>query len=115
MDPNGSTTTTYYREIRIADWNENSAYQNEFFEDVIIHEIGHNWDSDLELTNVSSSMTGLWNSFLFTELMATVQSRGGLHELLGWTMVVYKFGKFQHRLRQDESLRGFRDELGILL
>lgn len=56
--------TTYRREIHFADWDETNAWWNDQFERVAIHELGHNWDGDLELTTVSSSFNGVWNQFL---------------------------------------------------
>lgn len=57
-------TYTYTREIRLLDWNENSAWYNDQFVSVTLHEIGHNWDSLLELSQVSSQASQIWQSFL---------------------------------------------------
>lgn len=72
-----STTTSWYyengqqifsyqydREIRIADWDELSEWYNDQFMKTAIHEIGHNWDSELELGSVSLVLEDSWNSFL---------------------------------------------------
>lgn len=62
---NGCTTVyDYTREIRIVEWDDNSSWYNDQFIDVIVHEIGHNWDSELELTSALSSLSGQWNAFL---------------------------------------------------
>lgn len=58
------TNYTYSREIRIADWDETSSWYNDQYQLVALHEIGHNWDSELELTTVSSDLGTVWNSFL---------------------------------------------------
>ena len=55
---------TYEREIHILDWNENSTWYNDQFQLVVLHEIGHNWDSQLELATVSAQVGQLWDSFL---------------------------------------------------
>ena len=54
---------TYQREIRIADWNENSQWLNDFYERVAVHEIAHNWDSGLEIATVVPDLQGLWQAF----------------------------------------------------
>ena len=58
------TEHSYYREIRIVDWNENSTFYNNQFVDVTIHEIAHNWDSETELSSVSGTLGGHWDTFL---------------------------------------------------
>lgn len=55
---------SYYREIRILDWDENSTFYNDQFVEVFIHELAHNWDSETELVSVSSQLQTHWNSFL---------------------------------------------------
>ncbi len=57
-------TYTYTREIRLLDWNENSSWYNDQFQSVTLHEIGHNWDSLLEMSQVSSQASQLWQTFL---------------------------------------------------
>ncbi len=57
-------TYTFSREIRIVDWDETNAFQNDQFQDVLIHEIGHNWDSDLQLTQASSNLANVWQGYL---------------------------------------------------
>ena len=57
-------TTTYHREIRIADWDETNSFYNYAYQYVGIHELAHNWDSDLEFTSAASTLAGLWNQFL---------------------------------------------------
>ncbi len=59
-----TTTYDYTRRISIAEWDENNSFVNDFYIDVFVHEIGHNWDSELELTSVSGDLAGTWNSFL---------------------------------------------------
>jgi predicted Zn-dependent protease with MMP-like domain len=72
-----STTTSWYwengqqifsyqydREIRIVDWDESSQWYNDQFVMTTIHEIGHNWDSDLELESVAPVLGDVWESFL---------------------------------------------------
>ncbi len=64
---NASGCTTVYdytRQIRIVEWDDSSSWYNDQFIDVVVHEIGHNWDSELELTSALPSLTGNWNSFL---------------------------------------------------
>lgn len=56
-------TYTYEREIRIVDWDETDDFYNDQFVDVIIHEIAHNWDSELELSSVSPSLANYWTDF----------------------------------------------------
>jgi Ca2+-binding RTX toxin-like protein len=64
-NPNGCTTVyDYTREIRIAEWDDTSSWYNDQFIDVFVHEIGHNWDSELELTAALPSLSGQWNAFL---------------------------------------------------
>ncbi|MEZ6096567.1 MAG: calcium-binding protein [Pirellulaceae bacterium] len=55
---------TYDREIRIADWNENSEAENSFYRYAAIHEISHSWDSAEEINNRLSGQGGVWSSFL---------------------------------------------------
>ncbi len=63
--PSGCNTTyVYTREIRIADWDENIPFYNDQFQSIAMHEIGHNWDSELELSSASPALGGLWNNFL---------------------------------------------------
>jgi Ca2+-binding RTX toxin-like protein len=57
------TTYTYNREIRIADWNESSAFFNDQFRSVVLHELAHNWDSQDELIN-GSGLSSLWDQWL---------------------------------------------------
>jgi Ca2+-binding RTX toxin-like protein len=61
----GNTTrsSTYEREIRIADWDENSAFYNDQFRSVTLHEIAHNWDSEEELT-IGAGLTNVWDQWL---------------------------------------------------
>ena len=54
---------TFHREIRFADWNETEAWQNDHIQSTVIHEIAHNWDSEMELTNANASWIGRWNNF----------------------------------------------------
>ncbi len=63
---NGQTIYTYEytREIRIADWDESSSWYNDQYMMTAIHEIGHNWDSDLELESVDPILGDAWDSFL---------------------------------------------------
>ncbi len=58
------TTYTYHREIQIADWDESIPFYNDAFQAVVIHEIGHNWDSELEMTSALDNLQGLWDSFM---------------------------------------------------
>ncbi len=62
---NGQTTTTYTydREIRIADWDENSTFFNDQFRSVVLHELAHNWDSDDEMT-IGAGRNNLWDQWL---------------------------------------------------
>ena len=57
-------TYDYDREIHIADWDESSQWYNDQFTMTAIHEIGHNWDSNLELESVGPFLDGAWESFL---------------------------------------------------
>lgn len=55
---------TYHREIHILEWDETSSWYNEQFQSVTLHEIGHNWDSALELASISAGAEALWETFL---------------------------------------------------
>jgi Ca2+-binding RTX toxin-like protein len=57
-------TYTYTREIRLLDWNENSSWYNQQFQSVTLHEIGHNWDSALEMSQISPQGNQWWQAFL---------------------------------------------------
>ena len=59
------TTYTYNREIRMADWDETSDWYNNQFRSVVIHELAHNWDGQMEL-DAATSLTNLWNQWLNT-------------------------------------------------
>ena len=54
----------YHREIQIADWDETSDWYNLFYQSTAIHELAHNWDSELELMTASGSLASTWNNFL---------------------------------------------------
>lgn len=57
---------TYYdydREIQIVDWDESSTWYNNQFAQVVIHEIAHNWDSVMEITEVLPQSTS-WDQFI---------------------------------------------------
>ena len=54
----------YTRQILLAEWDENNTFINDFYIDVFVHEIGHNWDSDLELTSVAPALAGEWDNFM---------------------------------------------------
>ncbi len=56
-------STTYARQIKIREWSENSESNNDLMQSTVIHEIAHNWDSELELTTVNGSWSGRWNNF----------------------------------------------------
>lgn len=58
-----TSTTNYDREIRIADWDETSAFFNDQFRSITLHEIAHNWDSELELT-IGAGLPGRWDQFV---------------------------------------------------
>lgn len=62
---NGQTTTTYTydREIRIADWDENSSFYNDQFQSIVLHELAHNWDGDDEMT-IGAGQSNLWDQWL---------------------------------------------------
>lgn len=57
-------TYQYTREIRILDWDETSSFYNDQFVDVLIHELAHNWDSELELEGISADLGAQWSAFL---------------------------------------------------
>lgn len=57
-------TQTYSRQIQIAEWNEGDSAMNDFFTAVAIRELGHNWDSALELEALHSSLVGEFDNFL---------------------------------------------------
>ncbi|MEZ6094548.1 MAG: calcium-binding protein [Pirellulaceae bacterium] len=63
---NGSwvETTVYTREIKILDWDETSDWYNDAYRSVALHEIGHSWDSELEMTQLTSSLQPVWQDFL---------------------------------------------------
>jgi hypothetical protein len=69
INPNGTRTEVYTREIRISDFDENNsqAYRNAGLN--LIHEISHNWDSSYEISRVAST-SWVWTRFL---------------EISGWT------------------------------
>jgi RTX calcium-binding nonapeptide repeat (4 copies) len=54
----------YTRQIWVADWNESSSALNEQVKHWVIHEIGHSWDSALEIGNRRPNLQGLWDQFL---------------------------------------------------
>lgn len=62
---NGRTTvtTTYQREILIADWDVNNEFRNNQQPELVIHEIAHNWDSDVEIRANAPSRPSAWTSF----------------------------------------------------
>jgi Ca2+-binding RTX toxin-like protein len=63
--PTGCTTTyDYTRRIRIVEWDETNPWTNDAFIDVFVHEIGHNWDSEEELTSVLPGLAGQWGNFM---------------------------------------------------
>jgi Ca2+-binding RTX toxin-like protein len=63
--PSGCTTVyDYTRQIRIAEWNEASAWYNDQMVDVFVHEIGHNWDSATELDAALPGLGAWFQSYL---------------------------------------------------
>lgn len=60
----GQVTYTYSREIHIADWNENSQWYNDQYRSVAIHEIGHNWESEVELSAVDPALSNAFDQFM---------------------------------------------------
>ncbi len=74
------TTWTYLREIRIAEWDESDAWMNDQFASVCAHEIGHNWDGELELQTLSAAAGQLWNSFLALSGWQESNPGGGTHQ-----------------------------------
>lgn len=54
----------YERELHFADWDESSSWYNSQYALVAVHEIGHNWDSELELETISAGAGQLWNEFI---------------------------------------------------
>ncbi len=63
--PSGCTTIyDYTRQIRIAEWDEAIAWQNDQFVDVFVHEIGHNWDSERELDAALPGLGTWFGSYL---------------------------------------------------
>lgn len=55
---------TYERELHFADWDESSSWYNSQYALVTVHEIGHNWDSELELETITAGAGQLWNDFV---------------------------------------------------
>lgn len=60
---NGKTFFSFDREIRVADWDETSDFYNNAFAEIIIHEIGHNWDEEIQIQAYSSSLEGQIDAF----------------------------------------------------
>ena len=54
----------YDREIRIVDWDETNAFMNQQYVGVFMHELAHNWDTELELSSVSATLQPHWNNFM---------------------------------------------------
>ena len=57
------TTVEYEREIHLLDWDETNQTSNEFYQDVLIHEVAHNWDDEFELVAANSNLSGAIASF----------------------------------------------------
>ncbi|MCH2183037.1 MAG: hypothetical protein MK108_13620 [Mariniblastus sp.] len=69
-------TTSYSRQIRFAEWSELSESQNRLRQSTVIHEIAHNWDSELELTRVNAGWSGRANSFQQLSHWTTIPHAG---------------------------------------
>jgi len=76
-------TYSYRREIRIAEWDETNTWRNLFQTDVVTHEIGHNWDSQLEMSAASSSLGSLWQSFQNISDWRNTNPQSGQYSLSG--------------------------------
>ena len=55
--------SNWNREIYILDWDETNSFANEQYKDVLIHEVGHNWDSELELSQLPVDLSSLITTF----------------------------------------------------
>jgi len=55
---------TYEREIHFADWDETSTWYNSQYSLIAIHELAHNWDSELEMATISPAAGAGWGAFL---------------------------------------------------
>ncbi|MEM7457023.1 MAG: calcium-binding protein [Planctomycetota bacterium] len=55
--------TTYNREIRMLDWDETVAWRNTSWSRVLVHEFGHNWDSELEMATIGNGAESNWIDF----------------------------------------------------
>ena len=60
----GVVEYSYSREIHIADWDETSQWYNDQFRSVVIHEIGHNWESSVELSAVDPALSDAFDGFM---------------------------------------------------
>lgn len=54
---------SYERELHFAEWDESSAWYNPQYSLLAIHELAHNWDSELELATLDPEAAQLWSAF----------------------------------------------------
>ncbi len=82
---NGQWVTyyTYKREIRIAEWAETDEFRNTQQPGVVTHELGHNWDSTLELSTASSSLSTTWSDFKSVSDWRDVDPQNAQYSLSG--------------------------------
>jgi hypothetical protein len=59
-----TTKVTYTRTIYFANWDETDDFVNGYMASTAIHEIGHNWDSALEIQSALNPNSALWSQFV---------------------------------------------------
>ncbi len=107
---NGSewvTTYTYTREIRFQDWDETNQVENDMRIPTVIHEIGHNWDSTLELSTASAALTDTWNDFLNLSGWTDVDPQSSSYTLSGdqqwWYLNTSSFARTYGQTNPNED------------
>ncbi len=71
VNPGGTHTATYTREIRMADFNENDSHEYSYAGVLLIHEISHSWDSNWEISRVVNR-GAIWDQFAANSGWTTV-------------------------------------------
>ena len=69
-------TETFERRIEISDWNENDEQANSDRISIAIHEIGHNWDSSREISEVFAGQGFIWDRFRLVNGWRTTPASG---------------------------------------
>ncbi len=109
QNPDGSITyTDFDREIHILDWNESNASTNVSFQAVVQHEIGHNWDSELELTQAMPSLAGEWADYMSLSGWVDTDPGSGSYTLSGdgnwWYLNTASFADSYGRTNPHEDI-----------